>query len=336
MKILIFGLGSVGQRHLQNITKLYKKSVIGTASNIINRNIINLDRSKSNKKITDKFKIKILKSRQDIIKFKPSHVIISNENQLHYKTIIKFMKMNVNIFVEKPLVIKVPELNKLKTNLLNSVSVLNVGYQLRFHPCIKLVKKFLLKNKFELIQSSFSCLTYLPEHRPWQNYKKSYASLEKKGGGVINNMSHEIDLINYFFGKPKSVIAINNKKSIKIEAEENTQTILKYKKNFSVSLNLSFASKVEKRDFTILSNNFLIECNLLNNNVFIHMFKTNKTLKYKFNFKRNDMFIDEIKNFFYLCKNKNKNNIDNNGFETTEIMFGIKKSLKSDKEIFLT
>ena len=64
MKILIFGLGSVGQRHLQNIVKLYKKSIIGTSSNIINRRIINLDRSKSNKKIINRFKIKILKSRK--------------------------------------------------------------------------------------------------------------------------------------------------------------------------------------------------------------------------------------------------------------------------------
>lgn len=336
MKILIFGFGSVGQRHLQNIVKLYKKSIIGTTSNIINRKIINLDRSKSNKKIIDLFNIKILKSRKEILNFNPEYVIISNENQLHYKTIIQFMKLNVNIFVEKPLVVKDRELNSLKSNLIYSSSVLNIGYQLRFHPCIKFVKKFLSEKKFNLVQSSFNCYTYLPEHRPWQNYKTSYASLKKKGGGVTSNMSHEIDLINYLFGKPKSVISINNKKSIGIETDETTQTIFKYKNDFSVSLNLSFSSKFEKRDFFILSNNFFIECNLLSNSIFIHNFTNNRKSKYKFNFKRNEMFKDEIKNFFNICKKNNKKNIYNDGIQTTEIIFATKNSLKQKKEIKLS
>ena len=43
------------------------------------------------------------------------------------------------------------------------------------------------------------CHSYLPQWRK-KNYKKSYSSNAKLGGGVSLDLSHEIDYIQWIFG----------------------------------------------------------------------------------------------------------------------------------------
>ena len=73
---------------------------------------------------------------------------------------------------------------------------------------------------------------------------------------MVFSLIHEIDIIQWFFGKPKRLISCkNNTKKINIECVENIQALMFYKKkktDFSILLSLSFTEKFNERKFKII------------------------------------------------------------------------------------
>jgi len=303
MRILIIGLGSIGQRHLQNIKKLNIKTQIASTSDLRNRKLINLNGKITKFNILDKYTIKYLKDKKEINLFKPDSVFVCNESIYHFKTIKPFLENNTDLFIEKPLVTNKKQITLTKKYLIKSKSITAVGFQERFNPAIIYIKK-LLNNKNKIISGNFQWNTYLPNHRPWQNFKESYASKKELGGGVINSLSHELDLICNFFGLPQKVLAYKNKSILDIDAEENISAILYFKKNFVINLQLSFASKYENRKFNILSDSYYIEYDFIDKNLLIYNSLKDKKYNKKFSFKRNDLFKAEL-NDFIICSNQN-------------------------------
>ena len=49
---------------------------------------------------------------------------------------------------------------------------------------------------------------YLPDFHPYENYKNSYAASKKLGGGALNTLSHEVDLIAFFLDYQKNILAL--------------------------------------------------------------------------------------------------------------------------------
>ena len=55
------------------------------------------------------------------------------------------------------------------------------------------------------------CGSYLPSWRKNIIYNKSYSSDKKKGGGVLLDLSHEIDYITWILGSfTKNILSIKN------------------------------------------------------------------------------------------------------------------------------
>ena len=335
MRVLVYGLGSIGQRHIKNLNIIYKNVKFATTSKIDNRKLIGYKKIFKNKLLSNEYEIKYLANSKEIKLFDPNLILITNDSSLHIKTLLPYLNKDIYIFIEKPLAINASDLKKLNLKIKNSRAFTAVGYQTRFHPCVKYIEDYLKKNKKRIIHSNFNWETYLPDHRPWQNYKKSYVSLCKKGGGAIHSLSHEIDLIYNFFGTPISLIAFENDKIINIEADENISSLINYK-NFSVSLNLSLSSNIEKRYFSILTENEKIFCDLRKNFVKIERFDKKKLMLKKFKFKPNDLLITEMYNFLKLSSKNNTFPLSVNKIkDVSKIALTMHKSIKEKKLVKL-
>ena len=109
-----------------------------------------------------------------------------------------YLKDNIHVFIEKPLATSQSDLLKIKKIVGKTRSISMVGFQERFNPCIKFVKKTLNQNKEEsLLIAHFNWETNIKQHRPYENFKNSYATNKKYGGGVIH--SHSRARSNYIF-----------------------------------------------------------------------------------------------------------------------------------------
>lgn len=256
-KILIIGSGSISAKHY---------SVL--------------------KKINKKFKVQIIPSRAFVkisknkfiaaVRFNPDYIILASPSSFHY-TQLNIIEKNFKskiILIEKPLFNKKISLpNKLNNEYF-------VGYNLRYNPVIGFIKNFVKKKKLFFI-SVFSS-SYLPDWRKSINYTKSVSAKKKLGGGVLLELSHEIDYLHWMLGKIKILNCISKRVSnLKIETDDLFLFHGSFKKAY-INLSLNFFSKIKKREIIIDGDGFNIFGDLIKNKLVVFHKKKNKIIRKSF------------------------------------------------------
>ena len=238
-KILIIGYGSIGKKHALLINKYFPKFEIYLLTSQIEK------------------KYKNIKSLNEIIEIDPDFIILSSETHKHYKQLafIEDNFSNKKILIEKPLFDKKYYL-KIKKNKVF------VAFNLRFHPLILFLKQSL--NNEKIISVNIRCLSNLPKWRKNIDYRKSYSSFKSKGGGVILDLSHELDYLTWLFGDIKSFSKNVAKISdLEINSEDYAAIIGKTKKNIFFNLTLNYFSQKDMREILIDGHDFTIYIDLI-------------------------------------------------------------------------
>ena len=74
-----------------------------------------------------------------------------------------------------------------------------VGYNLRYHPFIKFIKELMKEEK--ILRIVFKRSWTISTRLATETNNKTYSSDKQKGGGVLLELSHEIDYMLLLFGK---------------------------------------------------------------------------------------------------------------------------------------
>lgn len=246
MKALIIGFGSIGKRHFDILTKLDDIDVV----DIVTKQVV--DQSKS---------FKTLEDISDLNHY--DYFIIASETAKHYSQLeyICSIVTNKKILVEKPLYEKVHP--AIKTT--NSIKV---AYNLRFHPIFEDIKN-LIKNE-ETYFVNVVCGQYLPTWRPEQDYRKSYSADLEQGGGVLRDLSHELDYIVWLFGEVEVIDSINSKVSDLEITSDDIFTAIGMTKNKTIfNISLDYISKIPLRRLLIHTRTKTIEADIINNTIVV-------------------------------------------------------------------
>jgi predicted dehydrogenase len=315
-KILIIGYGSIGQKHHSILKKNFKKFnlfFISKKKNILNK--INFN---------------------DIENHNFHSVLICSPASLHLNHLKKILKIKTktNIFVEKPISdskISLKENNILKKQIKKKKIFFKVGYCMRYHPVTIYLKNYLNSiSKNDIIDVSFITNSYLPHWRTG-DYTKKVSAKKKLGGGVLNELSHEIDLLLYLFAKPKKVFAkIGNSKLLKIDTEDNAKIIYLMNK-LEIYMHLDFSSFIERRLIEIRTKKNFLQADFINNE--IRIIRNKKIITKKFYSKTKNLYISQFKNFFK--KNDLKFSINNltDAISVNKIIHKIRLSSNQNKLI---
>jgi hypothetical protein len=93
----------------------------------------------------------------------------------------------------------------------------------------------------------FSATSPLPEWRPGQDYQKSY-SADPKQGGVLRDLSHEVDYARLLFGECSSIIgSLYTTGRLGIDSEEGAEGLWETESGVQVSLSLDYLSRIPIR-----------------------------------------------------------------------------------------
>jgi len=287
-KVLIIGFGSIGKRHA---TILKKFKMVSDVYILSRRN------SKTFKNINKLSQIK---------EINPDYIIICSRTSDHFKH-LKYIETN---FSNKIVLIEKPLFNKFHKFSISKNKVF-VGYNLRQHPVVRFIKNFIINKK--IFSVNINCNSYLPNWRQNINYKDSYSSLRRLGGGVLLDLSHEIDYLEWIFKKIKKLDLVKIKKlsNLKINVEDHVLIAGKTSlSNFIVDLN--YYSLYPRREVVIDGHNFSIKGDLINNFVEIYLknkdkkiikFKNNKNYTY---IKQHQLVLDKNYRTLSTFKNANK------------------------------
>ena len=226
-KILIVGFGSIGKKHANLLKSLGQNVYIYSKRNIRIDNRVN--------------------SIQEAIsqnQFK--YIIIANETSLHYQTLLLIKNSGFKglILVEKPI------FEKEKKSFSFNKKNIYVAYNFRFHPSLLKLKKLL--NRQKIISANIYAGQYLPGWRQGRHYYKSYSAKSSLGGGVLLDLSHEIDYILWLFGDCINLTANGGKFSrLKIDSEDIYHVLLKTVNCPLVQLELNYLDKIKRRYITV-------------------------------------------------------------------------------------
>ena len=256
LKCLVIGYGSIGKRHAKLLSKLCGKNSVFILTQ---------------KKIKD---YKSFKNLKDIIKVNFDYIIICSPPSAHYSQ-IKFIDRN---FKNKIILVEKPLFNKSK-NLMTKNNKFFIGYNLRFHPLINIIKNRIKGQK--LFSVIINCSSFLPDWRKKTDYRNVYSSKKNMGGGVLLDLSHELDYFQFIFGKLKidniNFTKINKLSNLKINVEDNALIIGRLKK-MDFIINFNFYSKNINREIILETFNETIKADLINYEIKISS-KNNKSFK---------------------------------------------------------
>ena len=294
MKIGIIGLGSIGKRHVRCLRQLGYEDIValrtkkGTTKTLpVEFNYIN-----------EIFNVK------DFYSNNLDGVIISNPTSLHIETMKIPLEKKIPIFVEKPIADSIEQLREIDDYDLNSVMI---GFNLRYNEIINTVKEFIASGKLgKIYKANLYCGQFLPSWHPYADYRKEYYARKDLGGGVIRTLSHEIDLMHYFFGDPKELCASVEKISdLEIDVDDNVYMICKMANHSLVNIELDYFNPVLTRRGIIFGSEGTIEYSFSKLNVTFTDYNGKIRIIYKnINLYWNKMYINQMKNFVNFIKNK--------------------------------
>lgn len=248
MNILIIGYGSAGKRHAK-ILNLFKKI----------KNIY----IKTNQKIKSYKKFKFINKINNL---NPDLIVVANETHKHYST-CKFIEQK---FSNKIIICEKPLFNKFY-NFKPKKNKFYVAYNFRFHKCLELIKKKIDLNKAFFVEAETS--SFLPLWRKNTDYSKSYSAFPGKGGGVLLDMSHELDYLKWLFPDLKiSKIYKNKISNLDIFSDDIALIFGNINKNKFFKIKLTYFNKLPRRYLSIcLTDGTQIYLNLLNSKIKLSM-----------------------------------------------------------------
>jgi predicted dehydrogenase len=123
---------------------------------------------------------------------------------------------------------------------------------------------------------------YLPDWRLNKDYTKSVSAQKKLGGGVLLELSHEIDYSTWIFGIPKKIFGLKKKISnLKIDVEDVATLIFEYPKKI-IQISLDFLQQVPKMEIKIVCDRGTIYADLINQKLILFNKKNPNGKKIRF------------------------------------------------------
>lgn len=117
-----------------------------------------------------------------------------------------------------------------------------VGYNLRYDQSLRQFKQSLEGKK--ITAARIVCESWLPDWRPGRDYRETYSAKKALGGGVLLDLSHEIDYALWFFGSVKTVKAkLKMAPELEIETEAIADLQLTFDSGIIAEIHLSYASQ---------------------------------------------------------------------------------------------
>lgn len=229
MKVLIAGLGSIGQRHARNLRTLLGDEVELLAFRTRRESpVIGLDLSARDGDPEAEYGIRSFADLDDALAQQPDAVFVTNPPSEHVEVALAAARAGCHLFVEKPLSHSEEGVEELIREVEDRGLVCLVGFQLRFHPGFRLLAEHVANGATGTVLSAhFEFGEHIAGWHPWEDYRLGTAARADRGGGVVLAQIHDIDLAYALFGLPLRVFALGGaRSSLELDVEDTVDILL--------------------------------------------------------------------------------------------------------------
>lgn len=314
MKICMIGLGSIGQRHLGNLTTVLEKRKIEFQIDALRS---------SRKELQDELGTVIRRQYYQVDEMPDDYdvIFVTNPTSLHYDTINKVIGKTKHIFIEKPIFESIKyDINTLP---IKKDSIYYVACPLRHKSIMKYVKRSIIEQE-KVISARIISTSYLPSWRKGVDYRSIYSAKESLGGGVTRDLIHEWDYAVYLFGNPDRVFHMKDHMShLEIDSDDISVYMARYP-DMLLEIHLDYIGHKTERILQIFTDSKRIDVDLVSDTVYEY---ADNCLVNKREFPSEDCYRNEME-YFFDCIEKKQSNINN-----IENAYNILKIAMTEEEI---
>jgi predicted dehydrogenase len=345
MKVLMIGLGGIGQRHTRNL-----RALLGTGVEIIAYRVrrqlhvvtpaMGAD---SGRNVEDEYAIRTFSNLEEALAQKPDVAFICNPSSLHVPATLACIQAKCDVFVEKPLSDSMRGIDELIHAVGEHKVIAMVGYQLRFHPCLSALAETVNSGILgSLLAVRATVGEYLPNWHPYEDYRQMYAARADLGGGVVLSQIHEFDYLYSLFGVPNRIYAIGGHWSgLEVDVEDTASMMMECSfagRALPVQLHQDYLQSPPSRQCEVIGDRgrAIMDLHALTVSVFTRGNTTPRVQSFS-GFERNQLFIDQLKHFLDCVRSRTKPVVDlHNGLQSLRIALAAKKSIESHELIELS
>jgi predicted dehydrogenase len=344
MKVLIVGLGGIGQRHARNLRRLLGDGLtLGAVRQRGLKHVI-LDHLQvlPGEDVERWYGIRHFDDLEMGLADRPDVVFVTNPTSLHVPVALAAARVGCNLFIEKPISHDERGLDELIDTVEAKGLVALVGYQLRFHPCVRLVRQVLIDGLVgHPLAARVEVGDYLPGWHRYEDYREMYASRHDLGGGVVLSQIHELDYVYHLFGLPRRLFTVGGHLSgLEIDVEDVASTVMECVvdgRPLPVHVHQDYLQRPAARTCEVIGERGRIVTDLLAAS--IRVFDRDGTLivdKTFEGFQRNDMFLDEMRHLFDCLEGRVTPEVTlRNGRQSLRVALAARRSLETGDVVTL-
>lgn len=255
-KALVVGLGSIGKRHLRLLREALPSADI--------RVLRHSDCREPLEHANGCFDL-----IEAAIDFTPDIAVIASPAPFHLATAQPLAEAGTHLLVEKP----VSDTTKGVTELIALCeargTVFQVGYNLRFLETLQVFRDVLNAGRIGTVLAvNCEIGQYLPSWRPDTDYRKTVSAQKLLGGGVLLELSHELDMLRWLFGEVNWLSAWTGRLGdLDVDVEDYAMLQLGFAAGPVAQLSMDFLRRNTTRVCTVIGANGSLQWDALTGKV---------------------------------------------------------------------
>jgi len=241
VNVLVVGFGSIAARHVNNLRALVPDAHV-TA---LRRSHAGESPAGVDAVVTD---------WADGLAHPPDLALICSPASAHVEQAVRAAEAGADLLIEKPIADRLDDLSMLRETIERCRRIALVGYQFRFYPPLMAAKQAIAQGRIGRILSiRAEAGTYLPDWRPGRDYRQTVSAQRRLGGGVLLELSHELDLVRWLAGDVEEVCAVTGQLTdLDLDVEDLAEILLRFDGGAIGSVHIDMADRMPHRTLRVV------------------------------------------------------------------------------------
>lgn len=196
-RVLVVGVGSIGERHLRCFLGTRRAEVAFVEPNAALRD-----------RVAGSYPVSAAESSLDAgIEWRPEIAVICTPAPLHIPQAVQLAERNIHLLIEKPLSTSLSDVGRLQELVEGRRLTAGVAYVYRAHPALAAMRDAIQSGRFgRPVQLVAVCGQNFPTYRP--AYREIYYRDRALGGGAIQDaLTHIINAAEWLVGPIDKLVA---------------------------------------------------------------------------------------------------------------------------------
>lgn len=329
MRLLVAGLGSIGQRHVRNLRSLAPVEIVA-----YRRRRLPLPADLQGDWIRE------LDDLDEALAQHPDAALVCGPPAVQAEIARKVVEADCPLFIEKPIADRLDGLDALVGEAERRDLTTLVGYNLRFLPQLPRLRAMVEEGRIGRVVSIRTEVgKWLPDWHPWEDYRQGYSARKDLSGGAILDLIHEIDYTHLLGGPVSRVTCVaKHASSLEISTEDVAEIVLEFASGALGSVHVDYVQRTTERSCRVIGEEGTLVWRLLSNE--LHLFEATSGQWQVFreaDFPFDATFALEMRHFLACLEGKEEPVVDlRTGVEDLRIALAAHESARAGRGVELS